>query len=570
MGTSNKTFVVLGSVVLAVIVLAGWGLKALLGGSKQNQQAQTQYPNGMTLPAGITLPAGVTLPLGMTLPPGVKMPNAAMSPSAMILPPSLALTPAEQMEVYKLAGERHITARAAAYLLKSKIQLIDESKTSQHFLITFPDGATVDEKVVLTPNQNYSPSSQDLERAARTHSRVYNPHLKFTKKGSESALSTLEYSVPVSALPKEILERIGANAGSQSSAEFFDLVPRAQAQVRSVVEPSIAVATNVLAEHWKGIDKFGEEFETGKSLGIDAPLAIFDLAMSMAELNGQLGQIGSLEDCAKNPTNPLTQKASQDPNYQHDVLDPLSEAKSDVASSALPRVANVAAGYLTHFLPFGSGAALAPVLGMNDDAINSINEERIKDAEKNVVECDKESEMTAFGYRPMLGKFEYKYNDSHRTCTQEGSESGCNFATSVREEKGTFIIDPNATEESAAAANRGSGFTQDDGGFENPKCHGETHTRMQGSVKVSVEAMGTPKSAVVRLIAGSDEWKGILDSSENCSVHSKPEHRTWDNGGAPGVDCKFTHVDMTRGGHYATFSEADHGRGTCEMDLERK
>jgi hypothetical protein len=89
-------------------------------------------------------------------------------------------------------------------------------------------------------------------------------------------------------------------------------------------------------------------------------------------------------------------------------------------------------------------------------------------------------------------------------------------------------------------------------------------------VKVSVEAMGTPKSAVVRLIAGSDEWKGILDSSENCSVQSKPEHRTWDNGGAPGVDCKFTHVDMTKGGHYATFSEADHGRGTCEMDLERK
>jgi len=27
---------------------------------------------------------------------------------------------------------------------------------------------------------------------------------------------------------------------------------------------------------------------------------------------------------------------------------------------------------------------------------------------------------------------------------------------------------------------------------------------------------------------------------------------------------------MIKGGHYATFSEADHGRGTCTIDLERK
>jgi len=575
MDSNTRKFVVLGSAVLIVVLVVGLGLKSMIGRPKQAspvQSAYSQMPAGYTLPAGVNLPAGMTMPAGMAMPPGMKLPRAAMAAFANILPPGLVLDAAEQEAMNKLVAEQRLTKRAAAYLVKSKIQLLDESKTSQHFLMTFPDGTTIDETIVLTPNQNYSPTTQDQQRAARTHSRVYNPRVKFTKKGSGSALSTLEYSLPYSALPKEILERIGApaNAAPQSTAGFFNLVPRAEAQARSVVEPSVSVATNVLAEHWKGIDAAGEEFETGKSLGIDAPLAIFDLVMSMAELNGQLNQIGSLEDCAKNPTNPLSQKAAQDPNYQHDVLDQLSDAKADVGSSALPRVANVAAGYLTHFLPFGSGAALAPVLGMNDDAINSINEQRIQDAEKSVVECDKDKEAPSFGFRPMAGKFEYKYNDSHRTCSQSGSESGCNFGTTIREEKGTFIIDPNATEESAAAANRGSGFTQDDGGFENPKCSGETHTRMQGSVKVSVEVGGTPESAVLRLIAGDDEWKGTLDSSDNCSVQSKPTHRTWDNGGAPGVDCKFAHVDMTKGGHYATFSEADHGRGTCVIDLERK
>jgi hypothetical protein len=207
---------------------------------------------------------------------------------------------------------------------------------------------------------------------------------------------------------------------------------------------------------------------------------------------------------------------------------------------------------------------------MNDDAINSINEERIKDAEKLVVECEKETELEAFGYRPMDGKFEYKYNGSYRNCSRSGSESGCTFSTNVIEEKGTFVIDPNATEESAAATNRGSGTSKDDGGFENPKCNGENHSVTSGSLKVSVEVMGPPESAVLRLIAGSDEWKGTMDSSDNCSVQSKPAHQTWNNAGAPGVDCKFTNVNMIHGGHFATFAEADHGKGTCTIDLERK
>jgi hypothetical protein len=571
MDSNTRKFVVLGSAVLIVVLLVGLGLKSMIGRPKQASPVQSAYPQmpaGYTLPPGVNLPAGMGMPAGMAMPPGMKLPRAAMAAFANILPPSLVLDAGEQQALNKLVAEQHLTRRAAAYLVKSKIQLIDESKTSQHFLMTFPDGATIDEKIVLTPNQSYSPTAQDLEKAARRRSRVYNPHLKFTKKGPESALSTMEYAVPYSALPKEILERIGGPG--QSTAAFFDLVPRAEAQARSVVEPSIAVATNVLAEHWKGIDAAGEEFETGKSLGIDAPLAIFDLVMSMGELSGQVGQISAMQDCANNPTNPLTQKASQDPNYQHDVLDPLSEAKGDVGSSALPRAANVAAGYLTHFLPFGSGAALAPILGMNDDAINSINEQRIQDAEKLVVECEKETELEAMGYRPMDGKFEYKFNGSYRNCTKSGSESGCTFSTNVIEEQGTFIIDPNATEESAAAANRGSGSSKDDGGFENPKCSGESHTVTSGSLKVSVEVMGPPEAAVLRLSAGSDEWTGTLDSSDNCSIQSKPQHQTWRNAGAPGVNCKFTKINMIKGGHFATFSEADRGHGACTIDLERK
>ncbi len=130
------------------------------------------------------------------------------------------------------------------------------------------------------------------------------------------------------------------------------------------------------------------------------------------------------------------------------------------------------------------------------------------------------------------------------------------------------MIDPGASEESAAATNVGSGYTQEDGGFENPKCHGETHSLIKGPFQITVDARGTPESAMVDLYVGSNQWKGTLDSYQTCGA-MPPVHESWDNG-SPTVDCKFTKVDMVKGGHFATFSEADHGRGTCVIDLQRK
>jgi hypothetical protein len=531
MDSNTRKFVILGSAVLVAMLGVGLRLKSVEGSKKQDPSAQSAYPQmppGYPLPKGVNMPTGMSLPAAMAIPPGVKLPRAMMTAFANILPPGLVLDASEQEAVNQLTREQHLTRRAAAYLVKAKIQLIGESKTSLQILMTFPDGVTITETIDLHPNQAYTPTTADLERTSRTQHPIYNPRLSFQKKSADSMQAILEYNVPYSALPKEMLEKVTAGS-PQPSDEFFTLVPRAWGQARAVAEPSLAVVANVLAEHWKGVSKVTEEeFDTLKSLGADVPLAIFDLYMSMSELGDQLDAIGNLEDCANNPTNPLTQKATQDPNYQHDVLDQLSDAKSDVGSSGLPRVANVAAGYLTHFLPFGSGAALAPILGMNDDAINSINEHRIQDADKLVVECEKDQEMPSFGFRPMQGTFQYEYNGSYRHC----NENGCNFNKEVRKGQGSFVIDPDATEASAAASNIGSGNTKSDGGFENSKCHGETHSTSEGPLKVSVEAGGTPESAVLRLFFGSNEWKWTTDSSQTCGL-MPPKHEEGSNVARP-------------------------------------
>jgi len=276
--------------------------------------------------------------------------------------------------------------------------------------------------------------------------------------------------------------------------------------------------------------------------------------------------MSEIEDCARNPTNPLSQKASNDPNYQHEVMDQVGDATGDVASTAVPMLASDAAGYLSHFLPFGGGAVTALLFSTQDDAVSEYAENRIKEAQKYIVPCDKESEMTAFGYRPMSGNFEYKYNASSKDCTHQGSEQGCSFHTEVRESTGAFEIDPNATEESEAASNVGSGFRNSDGGFETPKCHGEDHDHAKGPLKVSVEVGGLPESATLRVTASGD-WDAKLDHTQNCGGEPDVHHAYKSIGG---VDCEFKGVNMVTGGHYSSFVPSDQGHGTCTVELQRK
>jgi len=562
MGSSTRTFAALGSALLIVIMLAGWGLKSLFGHSKKSPQAQNAYPT--TLPNGTPMPSGMTLPPGMTLPAGMKM------PAGMGMPPSMAISPAllegvDQVAMYKLMGERHLSARAAVYLMKSKIQLIEETKTSTHFLMSFPDGGTIEETLTILPNQPYTPTATDLERAARTGSRVYNPRVKFKKNGTDSLQATLEYNVPYSALPKEVLERMGAPA-PPNNAGFFNLVPPAWGQARAIGEPTLGLFANMLAEHlkdWKLIHGEWEEFDNAKSLGIDAPLAILDLILSMKELGGQLSQIGDLQDCAKNPTNPLTQKASHDPNHEHDVLDPLSDAKGNVGSSWLPRVANVGAGYLTHFLPFGSGFMLGPLLAMNDDAINSINEERIHDAEKLVVPCDKPAELTPGAFRAMKGGFAYKYNLDDKTCLQVESQGGCSFHTETRTAEGKFSLTP---DQFGFLVGGGSGAIQEQGQMHVDKTQASDRFTKSGALTAEFKCGGDdPQSGVIQMTIHGEalEWD---EQGTGPRGESQPHMHL--KSGSFAATCEFRNVDFTKGGSYSAYAQDD-SHGTCTIELER-
>jgi hypothetical protein len=544
MGSNNRALGILGSVVVVVIVLAGWGLKALLGDRKPQPQSMEELARQAQAQAQAQSQ--------------VRMPDMAKLAS-------LGGMGGDQAVMLKLMTEYRMDPRAASYLSQTKIKVLDESNTSVHYVLTFPDGVTSDEVETIKPDQHYIPTAAELKKVSRSGIRVFQPKLTQKKLSDDEAQFTLHYYVAQNTLPTNIQDRI--HKAAEGLPGFFSIVPSVWAQEggggggdngTGFVGWNIAELTKSMGV--KGLEH--AEWEKAAK-GLDNILTLKDLIVGYGEISEWLGEVGELEDCAKHPTNPLTQQAAQSQEYQEQVMHGLEDASWDVQMTAFPKVANIAAGAVTQFLPFGTGVLISPITSANDEAIAQIAADRIADARKMVVPCDKESELTAFGYRPMTGKFEYKFLEEHQSC----NDNGCNSNKTERHATGTFELDPNATE-ADSGKNVGSGFIKEDGGFKNPKCQGDTHTFLSGPLTVRPEVGGEPESAIVRLDIGSETWHGKLDSTQNCGANP-PTHQTWDNGGFS-LTCKVKNVNMVTGGSANDYVEADRGHGTCTIELQRK
>ncbi|GAC1633612.1 MAG: hypothetical protein NVS9B14_08610 [Candidatus Acidiferrum sp.] len=62
---------------------------------------------------------------------------------------------------------------------------------------------------------------------------------------------------------------------------------------------------------------------------------------------------------------------------------------------------------------------------------------------------------------------------------------------------------------------------------------------------------------------------GVTDHTDTFGSKPNINHSEWDNGGG-GVTCKFTGVNLHKGGAYSSFVEADQGFGTCKIELTPK
>jgi hypothetical protein len=524
MKANTKTIAVVAAILLTLAVAAGLKLKSLFRKPVSSPQA--------------SIPFGPYGQFGSTLPDMTKIGG-------------------DQAKLFELITKYKMKLRLANYIAQAQMQVVSQTDTSVHFVITYPDKATTDETITVAADPNYTPSPADLERAARTGSKVHGPKLTVKKTGPNQWQYTLQYHVPYSAIPSDLLQKLQPPSNSQrSSADFFDLVPSVHADGGvGAGEGAISVVANYFAEAYKTVGRMSTEGkDNAKSIGMDIPLALVDLADDLAQLKLWLDEMGKLQDCAKNPTNPLSQKATQDPNYQHDVLDPLSNAKGDVISTLAPTLASDTAGFVTHWLPFGSGAVVGLIFSTQDDAVSQYAEGRIEEARKYIVPCDVVP-MTPGDLRPMQGalKYTYIFNDHE--------------ANETRKAEGKFDLN---IVEGGLAGEGTAKFTYEYASASiNPICQGIAETRKaKGDIKIKAEAGGSPLAGVIELHVDGDlpvvDDQLVSSGAKTCIQQTRTytDHYNY--------LCHFDRVDMVHGGTFSAFAQDTGGRGTCTIELSRK
>ena len=213
MGANNRTTAILGGVVLVVIVLAGWGLKAMLARPKTPQETMEQFARQAQAQAQAYSQGQVQMP-DMS-----KLANLNMAGTTG------NLNPAAQMAMLKLVQKGQISMVTAAYLSQAKAQILSQSSNSVRYSLTFPDGVTSETTITLTPGQTYSPNPQEIAQAQKTGVQAYRVQFSAKTESETKARMTLRYFVPDTAMPAGLQQRL-----QNKSAAFFQLIPSANAE----------------------------------------------------------------------------------------------------------------------------------------------------------------------------------------------------------------------------------------------------------------------------------------------------------------------------------------------------
>jgi hypothetical protein len=204
-------------------------------------------------------------------------------------------------------GRPGIPIGIANYLTQAKAQVLGQTNTSAHFILTFGNDLTSDETITLTPNQPYTPTP--VEMAESGQRPVYQGKFSVEYESETKARVHLQYFVPNTAVPADLQRRM-----QSSTAQWFQLVPSASAQEGGGSSMGMNVASDTAVEVTKEVlkqtaehGKLSKEFPTPLSRLVD----ILNAFKKEQEHVAWLDELAELQDCAANPTNPLTPESLQ-------------------------------------------------------------------------------------------------------------------------------------------------------------------------------------------------------------------------------------------------------------------
>ncbi|MGB8473250.1 MAG: hypothetical protein WCE61_04070 [Candidatus Acidiferrum sp.] len=479
--------------------------------------------------------------------------------------PDMTMIAGDQAAVFKLMTQYGLDIRTATYLAQAKARVLSQTNTSVHFVLTLPEGFTSDETITITPDVKYMPTPAELEASTKSGANTYNVKFTAENESDTKAHMTLQYFVPYRAVPAELQRRIH---GESSSVHWFELVPSVWAQEGGGEGSGMSVYQEAGLEAAKEV--LNDQAKEGKlSKEFPKPLAglldVLNAFKKEQEHVGWLDELDELQDCAENPTNPLTKKAfDQDPAYRDQVVHGVTQARGDVTGFTAMRFLNLGVSAATALSEAPLGPITGPISSWTDETLKQLAEQRITDAQKNVTHCHHEN-MLSGQFRPMVATLKFAYN---RHDPETGNEfNGWNSGDEKRGFEGTVHMVPDSTGflvgkgTAELVIQRDQHGRQDNGSA--GEAHGETHTTSKGVGQIEIRAGGaTPLSGVVH----AEFHTEALKTDSEAKVGNLPPTHSHTENGIFGMDCDFDNVNFVHGGTYKTFVGGD-AHGTCTIDL---
>ena len=289
-----------------------------------------------------------------------------------------------------------IPADIAQFFAGARMETSRPNDTTCIYLQTFPNGASREMTLRVSPNLQYTPTADEIANTTPGNAPIYNFKYSSNVQGDGTTKTELSYYVVKAGLP------IGVANQTQSSTQITN-----QSRGISLVQnPAGTAATDGAGISWTEVWKTGADVSIGslidyaKEGGIKVgPLgSLYALASALSSVTGALdlskqnsawlAELDALEKCAANPTNQISRS---DPNYSAAAVAKIQAARSEMQEVNAVRYLNImtetGAGInpVTAILSVG----LKPAFLWNEQTLGNYSENTImREARLTVVPCD--------------------------------------------------------------------------------------------------------------------------------------------------------------------------------------
>jgi hypothetical protein len=334
----------------------------------------------------------------------------------------------DPIAVSRLMAEEGLDQDTASLIAQIDTQVKSYDNTYLTYEQTLPGKQALDAQITAIPDQTYAPTEAEIQEAAATGSEVYGVEYYFEEIGGVPQF-TLRYFVPYEAMPEELKASIQSSDSVSPTSAPVGLLPAAEASDSASGAVFETVIKGIVKEGLGQVsDKFGPILS---ALGTAIDLA------KIKDSRSYFSELDSLEDCANNPTNPLTKKTfEENPEEKQKTLDALKEARSEVTEITAVRGLNLAAKTGAKFT--GANAAgkifFDSVAKWNDKTLEQVSERWVDDARKAVVKCDPPATQ-------LNGSIQYRVSYSQKSLSDNcNSYQACWEQNEQASGGGTFFV----------------------------------------------------------------------------------------------------------------------------------